>query len=107
SRASAADLDRMDESTFAEPGAGVRGGVDIGKGQLAILDAPIVRHVQREDYFFRQHRRQLERLARRQLFDLSARGALPSRARLQARARRVVEGNVEDAVLVVFRIDPA
>ena len=95
----------MDEGAFAELGARVRRGVDIGKSQLAILDAPIVRHVQREDDFFRQHRRQLERLARRQLLDLSSRRALPSRARLQARARHVVEGDIEYAVVVVFGID--
>ena len=63
--------------------------------------------MQREDDFFRQHRRQPERLARRQLLDLPSRRALPSRPRLQARARRVVEGNVEDAVVVVFGIDAA
>ena len=97
----------MDAGAFAELGAGVRRGVDIGKRQLAILDAPIVRHMQREDDFFRQHRRQPERLARRQLLDLPSRRALPSRARLQARARRIVEGNIEDAVVVVFGIDAA
>ena len=58
------DGDRIDAGAFAEIGAGVGGGVDIGKGEFAILDAPIVRHVEREDDFFRQHGRELERLAR-------------------------------------------
>ena len=103
----ALDGDRIDAGAFAKLGAGVGRGVDIGESELAILDAPIVRHVQREDDFFREHRRQPEGLARRQLLDVAAGRALPSRARLQLGAGRVVEGDVEHAVRVVLGIDAA
>ena len=106
-RAAALDRDRIDARAFAELGAGVGGGVDIGKGELAILDAPIGRHVQREDDFFREHGRELERLARRQLLDIATGCPLPSRTRLQLRAGGVVEGDVEHAVLIVLGIDAA
>ena len=101
------DRDRVDARAFAELGAGVGGGVDIGECELAILDAPIVGHMQREDYFFREHGREFEGLARRQLLDIAAGRPLPSRARLQLGAGSVVEGDVEHAILIVLGIDAA
>ena len=54
------DVDGIDAGTLAEVGAGVSRGVDVRQREFAILDPPIVGHVQRADNFFRQHGSELK-----------------------------------------------